>query len=330
MINWYGYVWGIIIFLGNYFHLEAVLDGRAAPIYLESRYTFTNYEWVKGIVYFNQGFDLPVNGTIFFDSSDLINADINLNGGTIVFQNNIFLSSKASLSGQGFLDLRGNALRLRSDLTLSGSDRLYILSSGSIIGEADTVISPNSGAIICINGTSSFELSNVSLYNPTTQNFVTQEYVPKILQFNKATIILSQEITCTLFSRYVQIKNQLELKGSSLSSLQIVNQCKMIGGAQLSLFSGSKIIVNALSGVDSNSNIILDSATLQYTTTEPFFYLFSSLHPTTSSGLTMVFRGKNRLIYPIGAVAQFSTNAIMLFNPGARLILPLGSHLSVY
>lgn len=240
------------------------------------------------------------------------------------------MSSKASLVGQGFLDLRGKSLRLGNDLTLSSSDRLYIISSGSIIGETDTVISPNTGAIVCTNTTSYLELANISLYNPTTQNFVTQAYLPKILQFNKTTIILSQEKTCTLFSRYVLIKNQLDLKGSSLSSLQIINQCNLIGSAQLNLFSGSKIIVNALSGTDATASIILDSSSLHYTTTEPLFYLFSSLHPTTSSGLTMVFRGKNRLFYPTGAVAQFSTNSIMLFNPGARLILPVGSYLSIY
>ena len=107
---------GCITCILQFFSLEAVLDGRVTPIYLENRYTFTNFEWTKGRVYFKEGFDLPVGGTIFYGSSDLVNADINLNQGTIVFQGNLTLSSKATLRGTGFLDLQHYALRLQNDL----------------------------------------------------------------------------------------------------------------------------------------------------------------------------------------------------------------------
>ena len=85
--------------------------------------------------------------------------------------------------------------------------------------------------------------------------------------------------------------------------------------------------MKALTGDDATSSIILDSSSLQYTTTEPNFYIFSSLHETTSSDLTIVLKGKNRLVYPVGSAARFSHNAIVLFNPGARLIIPENSYL---
>ena len=56
--------------------IHAFLDGRLAPIYLENRYTFTNYEWAKGNVYFKNGFDLPINGTVIMDITQEVRGKI--------------------------------------------------------------------------------------------------------------------------------------------------------------------------------------------------------------------------------------------------------------
>jgi hypothetical protein len=44
-------------------HLLAILDGRRAPVFVNTAYTFTNYEWARGEVYFRSGFVVPPNIT---------------------------------------------------------------------------------------------------------------------------------------------------------------------------------------------------------------------------------------------------------------------------
>ena len=51
----------ILLILHSIVELFSILDGRVTPIYLESKYTFTNFEWARGSVYFKEGFELPLN-----------------------------------------------------------------------------------------------------------------------------------------------------------------------------------------------------------------------------------------------------------------------------
>lgn len=43
--------------------LQAILDGRVTPIFLDSTYSFSNYEWARGQVHFLNGFVVPPNTT---------------------------------------------------------------------------------------------------------------------------------------------------------------------------------------------------------------------------------------------------------------------------
>lgn len=42
---------------------KTILDGRVTPVVVDSMYTFTDYEWARGEVYFNAGFIVPINTT---------------------------------------------------------------------------------------------------------------------------------------------------------------------------------------------------------------------------------------------------------------------------
>ena len=141
----YFFIFLIFFKIGN---LCAVLDGRVTPIYLEDRYTFTNFEWVRGSVYFKKGFDLPLQGTVLFDSSEIVNEGIRFQNSTIMLKNNLSLGPTASMYGIGHIDLGGYAIKLQTDWVLNSVDTFFITSSGSIIGESDTVIAPGNGALI--------------------------------------------------------------------------------------------------------------------------------------------------------------------------------------
>ncbi len=51
----------LILFVSR--SLEAILDGRVQPIYIDGSYTFSNYEWARGEVHFRDGFSVPPQTT---------------------------------------------------------------------------------------------------------------------------------------------------------------------------------------------------------------------------------------------------------------------------
>lgn len=106
--------------------LHAILDGRSAPIVLENRYTFTNYEWAKGFVSFRGGFDLPTNGTVFIalDTTAEVEANINLNGGTIFLKNDIYLAPGTQFLGNGFIVGDSSAITFEDTLTITSCLKL--------------------------------------------------------------------------------------------------------------------------------------------------------------------------------------------------------------
>ena len=83
---------GCITCILQFFSLEAVLDGRVTPIYLENRYTFTNFEWAVGDVYFKQGFDAPINGTVILDIHQEVGGSIGLRNSTLRLTGHLNLS----------------------------------------------------------------------------------------------------------------------------------------------------------------------------------------------------------------------------------------------
>lgn len=89
--------------------LQAVLDGRVAPIVVDYRYTFTNWELARGYVSFEKGFDLPLNGTITLQlsSKSSIYDSINMNRGSIQLIGGMYLGPSFRLMNDGFIFSKG-------------------------------------------------------------------------------------------------------------------------------------------------------------------------------------------------------------------------------
>ena len=134
MLLWYLFIFSFLIS-----PLYPVLDGLVSPIYLENRYTFTNYEFARGHVYFKNGFDLPLNGTVVLNILDAVNGYIQSNRSTILFQRNLVLGQGASIKGDCFLLLNNNTLEFSSDQFLSTGDRLFCCATGEIRGQDTTI-----------------------------------------------------------------------------------------------------------------------------------------------------------------------------------------------
>ena len=106
--------------------LKAVLDGRVAPIYLTTRYTFTNFEWARGSVYFKNGFDAPINGTVILDVNEEIGGTIGLKNSTLRLNENLNLSIDSSITGSGFIDAQNKTIFFKRDWQLQAHE-LFII-----------------------------------------------------------------------------------------------------------------------------------------------------------------------------------------------------------
>lgn len=99
----------------------ANLDGDAAVITLLTQYTFTTNELAKGFVRFGAGFKLPTGNRVFMRVHEPVDGQINLNGGILELQHDLYLSSSATIVGGGTIVGNDHTLHFNSDLTLSCS-----------------------------------------------------------------------------------------------------------------------------------------------------------------------------------------------------------------
>ena len=79
--------------------LQAILDGRVTPIFLDTNYGFSNFEWARGEVHFLQGFTVPPNTTAILGlTAPVLGANLNLdNGGDASNQATILLETPLTL-----------------------------------------------------------------------------------------------------------------------------------------------------------------------------------------------------------------------------------------
>lgn len=99
--------------------LQADLDGTITPIILDTKYTFSNGESVNGIVFLNGGFDLPPNGTVFFNllPGPTLEGIISGTSSTIIFNRNASFGPTSKLVGSFFLHGTNQTLINDSDQT---------------------------------------------------------------------------------------------------------------------------------------------------------------------------------------------------------------------
>ena len=125
----------IFVILWHFSALSAVLDGRITPVILTSKYTFTNFEWVKGRVTFLNGFDLPVNGTVLMDNAGVVYGTMIFDNSTLILKNHLLCASGSLLKGVGFISPENNKINLEGNMVLRSGDRFIFTSNGDIRGK---------------------------------------------------------------------------------------------------------------------------------------------------------------------------------------------------
>lgn len=94
----------------------AILDGRSAPVFVDAAYTFSNYEWARGEVYFRRGFSVPESTTAILGLTVPVTSAIQVSDGSPFPSSpgRLILETPLMLEGAS---MTGKAIVRTSDLT---------------------------------------------------------------------------------------------------------------------------------------------------------------------------------------------------------------------
>ena len=105
----------------SFFQLSAVsIDGTVTPSFLEVQYTgFTSGDSARGFVHFTKGFRLPANGTVSLSLAKTpVGGEIDLNNGTLILDDELFLNAGTTFVGTGTIVGNGNAVHFLGNVKL--------------------------------------------------------------------------------------------------------------------------------------------------------------------------------------------------------------------
>ena len=316
-------IFGAILFFAQ--NLSPVLDGRVAPIYLENRYTFTNYEWARGNVYFKNGFDLPVGGTIILDINQEVGADINLNSGTLSLSGNLDLSLNTGIRSSGFIDAQGNTILFKKSWLFDNGQFVGILSSLILEGVGSNRLTfgqalLNSG-IWVRQGVAQVVFRRFNLGSTYQNNFTTLVNAPSLLKFESSSILLLNDLT--FYSQTVSFDGSITLFQSN-KMLKIPEQLKIESATQLYIQSRVKLEVGIILVNDISSQLILENARLNYVPTGTYSLFFAGAQQGT-----LLVRGKSDLLTPPGIELSFPQGSSLLIATGSSLTINTGTKLII-
>ena len=301
-------------FYSGYYSLGAVLDGRVTPIYVESRYTFTNYEWARGNVYFRNGFDLPPGGTINLDINQEVGSDIYLKNGTLRLLGDLKLSSNTQIRETGFINAREKVISFKNDWILAPGQKIGIVGSVVFEGVGSNALSfkqdPLTSGLWVRNSVPNMTFRNFNIVKASTSNF---EYSNIVLDNNLTlscdTVLFDGSATIFQSNKKLKVAHRLLLLFSTIVHVQ----------PQVTLEVGY------IEASQESSQLILENARLSYTPTGTFRRFFTRWVPGLSHQGVLVIRGKSELITPPGVEILFTRPSFLLIEPGSSLKINEGT-----
>jgi hypothetical protein len=318
----------IFILLSVLFYAQsasAILDGRAAPIYLDTRYTFTNYEWARGIVYFNDGFDVAPGGTIFLGlDGGRVRQSVELSGGTLCLQKSVEFDSGAYITGSGFIDADFSRIDYRRGFpgVIDGSGYIKFLSpiGFSALGK-NALFQPEGVIDLRGIGTGAFTIrgSRVTL---KSNRILTDSTSPPVITFDDCYIALNSDVT---FNNPEIVFGGDSTLITKKSLLTVENVLTIRQGGAVKIASGSMLNLGGLNARFS-ADLEIRNSDFDFTSTGTSPIRIG--HPLEFQG-TLSFVGQS--------IFRSSTNNQLRVDPaldleflsGSRLIIDEGVHLTI-
>ncbi|MCB9493379.1 MAG: hypothetical protein H6679_03830 [Epsilonproteobacteria bacterium] len=102
----------------------ASIIAKTSISYNTTPIVFANGDSVAGFVYFQDGFSVPSTGTMTLGTAGEVNGKIDLNNGTIVLTDDLYLGSSAEITGTGFIVGNGHTIHLSGPLIITSRVKL--------------------------------------------------------------------------------------------------------------------------------------------------------------------------------------------------------------
>lgn len=324
------YIFFVMVVLAlQVLQVDATLDGRTAPIIIDYRYTFTNWEVARGFVVFRKGFDLPINGTITLNLSGEagIYDSINMNNGSIQLFGNIFLRSGATFLGNGFIFSKFISL-----CTIYFDNNLIL--NGNYIGISATrfaIRGSNKGRFDFVNN-ATLDLSHVqgvcsisncrffdhgtSLVTPTTVNG---------FSFDNCALFLGVDNTTEYLVPILNLNGIGSLVTNNLFKVKAIG---MAGTSEWSILSGSKMQSGNLNLFFDQTRLFIYDAEIDLVSTTTNPVIIGVVGGNSKQGLFSVVR-KCKLTSSTGNTINVLSGIKLELQAGGRLLLDDDVHLTL-
>lgn len=305
---------------------NAILDGRLTPIFLDTRYTFTNGEWARGTVFFNNGFDVPPNGTAYVSlNGGAVGGSIGLNGGTLVIDRFLRLEGQGYFVSPGFIRSKQNISLnyiYHDSITQSlfmGSGKIKIVGRFEFQGLAKGSRFDQVGCTIDFSESA----SNLGIAGGIVwwRNVITlARRPPGIYFYNLDLIALNNTFINTSSIAFSGI--------SSITALGLftVQELRVIGNGKCTIYPKSHLKLKNLEVPFKGTRLELKNSTLDFVSTTTgqinIFSPFFSLGSISVEGECILKSSTNNKLW-------LDSRADLEILPGSRLLLNPGTSFSI-
>lgn len=293
-------------------NLYPILDGRAAPIVLDSRYTFSNYEWARGFVSFRAGFDLPIGGTITLrlDSTTPISRSIGMNDGTLILEDDLHLGEDVTFTGSGFLQGNGHDVFCKG-LILHGNV-LRLQGSCKFLGVGYAQIGQRYGGVLDLTNATFVSFSVCRLDAGILATSVTRP-----VQLLLRNVFLASLSPITWLHPNTIVQGALNQWALVSDSFTINQKLTLVDQAQLNIEPGGLLQLGDLDLRRADSRFILRSSILDIAATVTDDIILGS----STAGGSLVIDGQS--------IIRSSSGNNIIFDSGFNLELLSGSRLTI-
>lgn len=309
-----------IPFFIHSFTANAILDGSSGnfPILLDTTYSFSNFEWAKGYVKFNNGFDIATNETAILDINQEINGQIAIGTrGTLILKRDLVLGDGATLAsgGGGYIITNGHTIFFKGNLSINVG--IYLVGAISFDGMGMGRLSIGGANSIIATTNNNISFSNLQLFvssNPLCNNFIPFSTASPISLTLNNVVWNSSGLACTTV-------NQLTISGncriSGNKNHYYTNSINLNPLSTLYLDFSNTLETDSALSLGSQSTFIMESSTLIVTRLL-----------ATGSFIKWIIKGKS--VVKAGGTSPLiyvSSSITTILDIGARLAVEPNTHL---
>ena len=148
----------------------ASLDGLISPQQIDNSYSFSNGEWARGFIKFKNGFDVPLNGTVYVGVNQRTGGNINLNNGTLVLTSDLHLGYNSKIIGNGFI--KTNNYNCYSAGTIRFIGNIYIDDNFTLNGLNNSTFETTTADFIYLNKIQNVSFKKIRIVTDEPSSFI--------------------------------------------------------------------------------------------------------------------------------------------------------------